>query len=295
MVAFDPIGLRWVAHATPGAIAVPGLDGELVTDPAALAEAAEDYGQIVHTSPRAVLRPGSVRDIATMVRFAGKHGIRVAVRGQGHSTFGQAQSPGVVIDSRPLSSVTISGSTAVVEAGALWGAVIDAALPFGLMPPVMTDYVGLSVGGTLSVGGVGGAAQHHGLQVDTVRELEVVTGTGDLVRCRPGDRLFAAVLGGLGQYGLIVRARVDLVPAPASARVYKVTYTRLADLTTAQRTAVRDGRFSYVEGQVAPTDTGWSYIFEAAAYHDTPPDDTALLSGLPRAPSRSPTCPCTRG
>ncbi len=281
VVAFDPIGMRWAAQAAPGDLRVPDLDGELVTDPTALAEAAEDYGQIVHRTPRAVLLPGSVRDVAALVRFAHRHRIAVAVRGQGHSTFGQAQTAGVVIDSRPLSAIAVSGRTAVVEAGATWGAVIDAALAHGLTPPVMTDYVGLSVGGTLSVGGIGGATQRHGLQVDTVQQVEVVTGTGELVRCRRGDRLFAAVLAGLGQYGLITRAWLDLVPAPASARVYKVTYSRLTDLTSAQRTVVRDGRFSYVEGQVAPVDGGWAYVLEAVAYHDTPPDDAALLAGLP--------------
>ena len=281
VVAFDPIGMRWAAQAAPGDLSVPDLDGELVTDPAALAEAAEDYGQIVHRTPRAVLLPGSVRDVAALVRFAHRHRIAVAVRGQGHSTFGQAQTAGVVIDSRPLSAIAVSGRTAVVEAGATWGAVIDAALQHGLTPPVMTDYVGLSVGGTLAVGGIGGASQRDGLQVDTVRQLEVVTGTGELVRCRRGDRLFAAVLAGLGQYGLITRAWLDLVPAAASARVYKVTYTRLTDLTSAQRTVVGDGRFSYVEGQVAPVDGGWAYVLEAVAYHDTPPDDAALLAGLP--------------
>ena len=281
VVAFDPIGMRWTAQAAPGDLRVPDLDGELVTDPTALAEAAEDYGQIAHRTPRAVLLPGSVRDVAALVGFAHRHRIAVAVRGQGHSTFGQAQTAGVVIDSRPLSAIAVSGRTALVEAGATWGALIDAALPHGLTPPVMTDYVGLSVGGTLSVGGIGGASHHHGLQVDTVSQLEVVTGTGELVRCRRGDRLFAAVLAGLGQYGLITRAWLDLVPAPASARVYKVTYTRLTDLTTAQRTLVRDGRFSYVEGQLAPVDGGWAYILEAVAYHDTPPDDAALLAGLP--------------
>ena len=34
-----------------------------------------------------------------------------------------------------------------------------------------------------SLGGIGGAAGHYGLQVDNVRALEVVTGAGELVRC----------------------------------------------------------------------------------------------------------------
>ncbi len=38
--------------------------------------------------------------------------------------------------------------------------------------PVLTDFIELSVGGTLSVGGIGGATQHYRLQIDNVLELE---------------------------------------------------------------------------------------------------------------------------
>ena len=98
--AFDPADLGWLTAAdaeTTGAIRVPGLDGELVVDEASRTEAADDYGHIVHRKPVAVLRPGSVRDIATVVKFANKHGLKVATRGQGHSTFGQAQAGGGVV------------------------------------------------------------------------------------------------------------------------------------------------------------------------------------------------------
>ena len=69
VVAFDPLGRQWVSAAevragvVPAAVAVPGLDGVLLTDPASLAAAAEDFGHIVHRAPVAVLRPGSVRDV----------------------------------------------------------------------------------------------------------------------------------------------------------------------------------------------------------------------------------------
>src|SRR5918995_3176301 len=84
VIAFDPVRGGWVTAAqaaasgggTPrGAVAVPRLDGELTTDPAALAAAADDFGHIVHHTPLAVLRPGSVRDVVTMVRYANRHRI----------------------------------------------------------------------------------------------------------------------------------------------------------------------------------------------------------------------------
>lgn len=289
VVAFDPAGLGWVtaADASPDGITVPGLDGELVVDPESRAEAADDYGHIVHRYPVAVLRPGSVRDIVTMVRFANAHELQVAMRGQGHSTFGQAQvAGGVVIDSRTLATIhRVDADSAIVDAGVQWLDLIQATLAQGLTPPVATDYLGLSVGGTLSVGGIGGATSHFGLQVDNVLALEVVTGDGRLLRCSPTERreLFRAVLGGLGQFAIIVRATLRLVPAETNARVFNLFYPDLASMTAAQRTALADRRFSYLEGQLIPAEGGgWQYMLEGVAYYTPPstPDDAVLLAGL---------------
>src|SRR3954462_11031548 len=289
VVAFDPMGLGWVteADASTGGIDVPGLDGELVVDEASRTEAADDYGNIVHRMPVAVLRPGSAQDIVKMVCFANKHRLQVAMRGQGHSTFGQAQvRGGVVIDSRTLATIhSITADRAVVDAGVQWLDLVQATLAQGRTPPVETDYLGLSVGGTLSVGGIGGATSHYGMQVDNVLALDVVTGDGRLLTCSPTQRpeLFRTVLGGLGQFAIIVRATVKLVGAETTARVYNLFYADLPSMTAAQRTALADRRFSYLEGQLIPVGDGtWQYMLEGVAFY-TPlstPDDAALTAGL---------------
>ncbi len=266
---------------------LPRLDGRLLFDPADLAPFEDDFGHIVHRTPLAVLEPGSVADVAAMIEFCGPRRIPVAARGQGHQTDGQAQvSGGLVIDMRPLNTITVDpvGRTATVGAGAVWSALLTASLAHGLTPPVFTDYIELSLGGTLSVGGFGGTTHHHGAQVDNVVELEVVTGTGEVVRCSPSQHadLFHAALGGLGQVGVITRATVPLIPAPASARQYTLTYPSVEALTAAQRRVVRDGRFDWLEGAInAGAGGGWQYVLEGTSYYDgTPPDDQALIGDL---------------
>ena len=66
------------------------------------------------------------------------------------------------------------------------------------------------------------------------------------------------------------------------ARVYTLTYPQVTDMTRAQRTALADGRFGYLEGQLVPTDDdGFAFVLEAAAWFTSePPDDDALLVGL---------------
>lgn len=297
IVAFDPLRGGWVtaAQAAPaGAIAVPDLDGELTTDPAALAEAGDDYGHLVRRTPLAVLRPGSVADVVALVRYAGRHRIAVSVRGQGHSTFGQSQvGAGVVIDSRTLDQVhEIRSDRVTADAGVTWYALAQATLARGLTPPVFTDYLDLSLGGTLNCGGIGGATQRYGMQVDTVLELEVVTGSGVLVRCSPSRNraLFESVLGSLGQLAVVVRATVKLVRAPAAARGYALYYADLDTYLGDQRRLLAGRRFDSLEGQVARTaaDDGWEFFVDAAVYHDgTPPADAAVTRGLRHDPART--------
>ncbi|WP_037305892.1 FAD-binding protein [Amycolatopsis orientalis] len=265
---------------------LPAITGEILTDDAALDRAGNDWGDLVHARPRLVVRPASVIDVAAVLRFAVARDIPVAARGAGHSPYGQGQAPGgIVLDMTSLPPRrTVTGEVVSVDAGARWRDVLDVTLPRGLTPPVLTDYLDVTVGGTLVIGGVGGAAHHHGVQTDTVVELEVVTGTGDVVTCsRDDDReLFDAMLGGLGQCGVITRACLRLVPAPARARRWKLYYDSLSAFLADQREVVRDGRFDYVEGQPLPVEGTWRYMIEAVAYYTPPasPDEETLLNSL---------------
>src|SRR5262249_5950715 len=110
VIGFNPISGSWITAAQAATAAnfeeLPPLDGTLHVDDATRAEYAQDYGQIIHERPLAVLKPGSVQDISRMVQFACPHGLRIAARGQGHLPFGQAQvGGGLVIDMRSLRTV----------------------------------------------------------------------------------------------------------------------------------------------------------------------------------------------
>src|SRR5262249_35479647 len=156
----------------------------LLTDDATLSAFTDDLGHIIHRRPFAVLKPGSVNDLVSMVGFARQQGIKIGARGQGHTMFGQSLvQAGVVIDMSPLNTdPVVVGDRITVRAGVSWRTVLEASLKKGLTPPVLTGYIGLSVGGTLSVGGIGGTTYRYGAQVDNVLELQVVTGAGQLVK-----------------------------------------------------------------------------------------------------------------
>ena len=262
------------------------LDGELRLDEATRAAAADDFGHIVHKTPNGVLLPGSPHDVATVVEWANRRGQQVAPQGQSHSVYGRAQvADGIVIDMSLLRTVhDVEADRVVVDAGATWSEVVAATLPRGLVPPVLTDYLQLSVGGTLVVGGVGATTTRHGVQSDNVVELDVVTGAGEQTTCSPHHNrdLFDAVRAGLGQVAIITRATLELVPAPTQVRRFLLIYPDLASMLADQRLLDADGRFDAVQGAVVPTPEGWRYRLDAIAPFagEQPPDDDALLGGL---------------
>src|SRR4029453_16507595 len=239
-------GFSRAGAATPFAN-LPRLDGELSFDPAVRAEYANDYGRIIHQQPLAVLKPGSVRDIASTVSFARRFGLKIAARGQGHQPFGQAQvSGGIVIDMRSLQQVhTFTADSVEVDAGASWRTLLQATLSYGLAPPVLQKFLGLHVGGPLSSGGVGLASLRHGAQVDQTLALQVVTGEGDVVRCSAHQHrdLFEAVLAGQGKFAVITRATLRLERAPRQVREYVLPYRDLPTLVQDGTRVTLDGRF----------------------------------------------------
>ncbi|MBA3534021.1 MAG: FAD-binding protein, partial [Ardenticatenales bacterium] len=269
----------------------PQFDGVLVADETSLSEAADDFGHIIHRRPMAVLRPGSVEDIVRLVRFANDHGIKVAGQGQRHSTQGQAQvEAGVAIQMSSLATIReINATNALIEVGVRWIDLLEQTTAQGLTPPTLPDFIELSVGGTLSVGGIGGQAFRFGTLCDNVLELEVVTGKGKLVTCSPTDHaeLFHACRAGLGQFAIIVAARVRLLPVPPMVRVYTALYADLATFMADQERLIDDGRFDYVEGSALPgTGGAWLYQIELAKYF-TPgqePNNLLLTSGLSYLP-----------
>ncbi|CAH9102719.1 unnamed protein product [Cuscuta europaea] len=239
--------------------------------------AAKDFGNTHHFLPAAVLYPKSVSDISSVIKHVSGLGLTVAARGRGHSLQGQAQANnGVVIHMESLRMprmrfLTVGNNFSYVDvsAGELWINLLHESLKHGLTPKSWTDYLHLSIGGTLSNAGISGQAFRHGPQINNVYQLEVVTGIGEVTTCseEQNTELFNAVLGGLGQFGIITRARIALQPAPNMVRWIRVLYSDFAKFAKDQEALVSSkDSFDYVEGFVVINRSGlvssWRSTFE---------------------------------
>jgi FAD/FMN-containing dehydrogenase len=290
IVGFDPQARSWIlqGQARPkGLEELPALDGTLAFDDATLQAFSTDHGNYILRQPLAVLKPGSVKDIVQMVRYANQHDVQISMRGQGHSRSGETLvEAGIVIHSRPLRTVEVRNDESVdAQPGAFLGEVYEAAFAKNLTLPAMPSCTDLSVGGVLSVGGWSWTSHRFGATVDSVQELEVVTGEGNLVTCSPNkeSELFEMVLAGMGQCAFIVRARIRLVAKPSRVVLWNLLYDDLEEFLSDQEKLVLDSRFDHLSGRASRNEEGsWNFRIHVAIFHaeGKEPDLAALEEGL---------------
>ncbi|KAK8942519.1 Cytokinin dehydrogenase 9 [Platanthera zijinensis] len=192
--------------------------------------------------------------------------LTIAARGHGHSLQGQAQAPGgIVVHMESLGRAKTmqihQGPDPYIDApgGELWIDVLKETLRYGLAPKSWTDYLHLTIGGTLSNAGISGQAFKQGPQISNVHQLEVITGKGEVVNCSStqNDELFHSVLGGLGQFGIITQARIALETAPKMVKWIRVLYTNFTSFTEDQEMLISsEETFDYIEGFVIINRTG---------------------------------------
>ena len=194
-----------------------------------------DFGRLVRRVPRAVVVATSGEQVAGAFAAARRLGVPVTVRGAGHSCAGQTVSGGLVVANAPGASVVprlLDDGLVELPARARWRQVEAFLTARGRSVPVLADYLDLSVGGTLSVGGYGADSVFHGAQVDQVERLRLVTPDGTCVECSPAERgdVFGCALAGLGQVGAIETAVIRTVPYQPYTVLFTYRHAGLAEL-----------------------------------------------------------------
>ncbi len=245
--------------------------GCIVTSNATLlSQYAEDYGHTVHNVPNIVFQPKNSADVSLLVQkvyFLNRHRpasapvpVRIVTRGAGGNVLGAAQVLNdqsvlsVLLDMSVLTSVQLLPQSRSVwaEPGTTFLQVLKQAETINMRPLVLPDYLGVTIGGVESIGGWGGDSAVRGPCVEHVKEIEVVTSTGQIVLCSPSKnrRLFNAVRGGMGQFGIMTRVRLNLEVNEPNTRVYHMISTSLDDLLGATKTVYRKLMTKRVRGQV---------------------------------------------
>jgi FAD/FMN-containing dehydrogenase len=211
--------------------------GDIITPGDGIYDEARRLWNAVHDRrPAIIVRPTTVAEVATAIRFGRDHDLELAVRSGGHSAAGHSSCDGgLVVDLSAMRGVTVDGAqrTARANGGALLGELDVAAQAHGLVCPTgvigHTGVAGLTLGG-----GVGRLQRHFGLTIDNLRGVELVTADGRVVRTSETEEpeLFWGVRGAGWNYGIATAFDFRLQPfgplLHRSVRIYPATQVQEA-------------------------------------------------------------------
>src|SRR5262245_28604695 len=169
----------------PAVLGIHGFRGSLIrADHADYDIARAVWNGAIDRRPRLIARCVGTADVVRAVRFARDHHLEIAIRGGGHNVAGTAIcDDGIVIDLSAMRAVRVDPADrrAWVQGGALWGDVDHETQAHGLATTggivSHTGVAGLTLGG-----GVGWLMRKHGLTVDNLLAVDVVTAEGELLR-----------------------------------------------------------------------------------------------------------------
>ncbi len=183
----------------------------------------------------AVLRPKSIADLQSMLRFCAAHRAHVFARGGGLSytdAYLPTTSPAVVIDTRGLNrivEINEQDAYVIVEAGVTWATLHQALLTRGWRTPYFGPLSGLqaTIGGALSQGSIFLGSACFGSIGDTVLGVEIALADGQTLRTGswaadsktlPFLRYFGPDLTGLfvgdaGSLGVKTQVVLRMIPA----------------------------------------------------------------------------------
>ncbi|MCM0622257.1 FAD-binding oxidoreductase [Nocardioides bruguierae] len=120
--------------------------------------------------------------------------------------------------------VDAAGRTAEVQGMCTYEDLVDATLPHGLIPTVVPQLRTITLGGAVTGLGIESTSFRSGLPHEAVLEMDVITGSGTVVTCKPGDDLFDAFPNSYGSLGYAVRLRIELEQVPGYVTLRHVRF-----------------------------------------------------------------------
>ena len=161
-------------------------------------------------------------------------------------------------------SVDPAARTADVAGMCTYEDLVAATLPRGLAPHVVPQLKTITLGGAVTGLGIESTSFRNGLPHESVLEMDILTGHGDIVTASPGEHpdLFRAFPNSYGTLGYAVRLRIELEPVEPFVALTHLRFHALADLVEAMDDIIETGRLDgvrvdYLDGVVFSADESY--------------------------------------
>ncbi len=147
--------------------------------------------------------------------------------------------------------------TTLVEPNVPMDKLVKATLKHGLIPPVVMEFPGITVGGGIQGGAGESSSFRWGIFHNTCTKYEMICGDGEVITCSPNQRsdLFYGTPGSYGTLGVMTAVELKLVPAK---KYVELTYIPVSGfdeaVSTLQTESVKD--HDYVDGIMFSQNSG---------------------------------------
>jgi FAD/FMN-containing dehydrogenase len=174
------------------------------------------WNGLIDRRPALIVQCVGTADVVDAVDFAREHNLLLSIKGGGHNVAGNAVNDGgLVIDLSLMRGVHVDPATATVRAqgGATWADMDRETQLFGLaVPGGVVSTTGIA--GLTLHGGAGHLRRKHGLSIDNLISVDIVTADGVIRRASADENedLFWAVRGAGSNFGVVTSFEFNAHP-----------------------------------------------------------------------------------
>ena len=154
-------------------------------------------------------------------------------------------------------------------------ALVDACLPHGVMPAVVPQLKTITLGGAVAGVGIEASSHRYGLVHETVEEIEVLTGEGEVLTCTPANEhadLFFGFPNSYGTLGYALRVVARTAPVKPYVRLEHHPFADPVEYFRAVERHCSAGDADFIDGTMFAPDrlflTLARFVDEAPALSD---------------------------
>ncbi len=177
-------------------------------------------------------------------------------------------------------SVDPVARTADVQGMCTYEDLVDATLPHGLIPYVVPQLRTITLGGAVTGLGIESTSFRNGLPHESVLEMDVFTGAGEVITARPDNDhadLFRTFPNSYGSLGYATRLRIELEPVKSHVALRHVSFGDTESMQAAIAEISETGEWAgrRVDGLDGVAFEPGQYVLTLAQWTDAAADDEA--------------------
>lgn len=194
----------------------------------------------------------TVKEISSSVRTFHDRGEKFRIN-HGSTNSTRNKDKRNLVDTSSLSNVLhvdVQRKTCLVEPNVPMDRLVEATLKHGLVPPVVMEFPGITVGGGYSGTSGESSSFKHGFFDRTVNWVEMVLADGEVVRLSETERpdLFRGAAGAVGTFGVTTLVELHLHDAKKYVQAEFIPVANMKEAVKVLNEATNDTTVDYVDG-----------------------------------------------